>query len=93
MTKLDGQVWLCLYNLLLKGDCQRKYNYNSFNKSQLLKVLLDLCTTNSSLLLCTCVNGRKRVCLIANDTDSISKGCFSYDASSYYTFVIPFLLH
>ncbi|XP_011612307.2 zinc finger MYND domain-containing protein 10 [Takifugu rubripes] len=38
MSKLDGQVWLCLYNLLLKGDCQRKYNYNSFNKSQLLKL-------------------------------------------------------
>ncbi|XP_053724523.1 zinc finger MYND domain-containing protein 10 isoform X1 [Synchiropus splendidus] len=38
MTKLDGQVWLSLYNLLLKEDCQRKYDFNSFNKSQLLKL-------------------------------------------------------
>uniref|UniRef100_H3DBB2 Zinc finger MYND domain-containing protein 10 n=1 Tax=Tetraodon nigroviridis TaxID=99883 RepID=H3DBB2_TETNG len=38
MTKLDGQVWICLYNLLLKGDYQRKYDFNSFNKNQLLKL-------------------------------------------------------
>ncbi|XP_060899033.1 zinc finger MYND domain-containing protein 10 [Labrus mixtus] len=38
MTKLDGQVWISLYNLLLKEDCQRKYDFNSFNKSQLLKL-------------------------------------------------------
>uniref|UniRef100_A0A4W6CHM1 Zinc finger, MYND-type containing 10 n=1 Tax=Lates calcarifer TaxID=8187 RepID=A0A4W6CHM1_LATCA len=38
MTKLDGQVWISLYNLLLKEDCQRKYDFNNFNKSQLLKV-------------------------------------------------------
>ncbi|XP_058493514.1 zinc finger MYND domain-containing protein 10-like [Solea solea] len=38
MTKLDGQVWISLYNLLLREDCQRKYDFNSFNKSQLLKL-------------------------------------------------------
>ncbi|XP_056130842.1 zinc finger MYND domain-containing protein 10 [Lampris incognitus] len=38
MTKLDGQVWIALYNLLLKEDCQRKYNFNNFNKNQLLKL-------------------------------------------------------
>nr|XP_033483488.1 zinc finger MYND domain-containing protein 10 isoform X2 [Epinephelus lanceolatus] len=38
MTKLDGQVWISLYNLLLKEDCQRKYEFNSFNKNQLLKL-------------------------------------------------------
>lgn len=38
MTKLDGQVWISLYNLLLKEDCQRKYDFNNFNKNQLLKV-------------------------------------------------------
>ncbi|XP_024859995.1 zinc finger MYND domain-containing protein 10 isoform X2 [Kryptolebias marmoratus] len=38
MTKLDGQVWIALYNLLLKEDCQRKYDFNSFNKNQLLKL-------------------------------------------------------
>ncbi|XP_025060115.1 zinc finger MYND domain-containing protein 10 isoform X4 [Alligator sinensis] len=38
MTKLDGQVWIALYNLLLSPECQRKYNFDSFNKSQLLKL-------------------------------------------------------
>ncbi|XP_061923760.1 zinc finger MYND domain-containing protein 10 isoform X1 [Entelurus aequoreus] len=38
MTKVEGQVWLSLYNLLLKEDCQRKYDFNTFNKSQLLKL-------------------------------------------------------
>ena len=38
MSKLDGQVWLSLYNLLLKEDCQRKYDFNNFNKNQILKV-------------------------------------------------------
>ncbi|XP_007420737.1 zinc finger MYND domain-containing protein 10 [Python bivittatus] len=38
MTKLDGQVWLALYNLLLSSECQRKYELNNFNKSQLLKL-------------------------------------------------------
>lgn len=38
ITKLDGQVWISLYNLLLKEDCQRKYDFNNFNKNQLLKV-------------------------------------------------------
>nr|XP_032655206.1 zinc finger MYND domain-containing protein 10-like [Chelonoidis abingdonii] len=38
MTKLDGQVWIALYNLLLSPECQRKYNLDRFNKSQLLKL-------------------------------------------------------
>ncbi|KAM4768711.1 zinc finger MYND domain-containing protein 10 isoform 2-T2 [Cyanocitta cristata] len=38
MTKLDGQVWLALLNLLLSPECQRKYRFDGFNKSQLLKV-------------------------------------------------------
>lgn len=38
ITKLDGQVWISLHNLLLKEDCQRKYDFNNFNKNQLLKV-------------------------------------------------------
>ncbi|NXN17364.1 ZMY10 protein, partial [Indicator maculatus] len=38
MTKLDGQVWLALLNLLLNPECQRKYHFNGFNKSQLLKL-------------------------------------------------------
>ncbi|NXX13504.1 ZMY10 protein, partial [Podargus strigoides] len=38
MTKLDGQVWLALLNLLLSPECQRKYPFDGFNKSQLLKL-------------------------------------------------------
>ncbi|KAJ7998429.1 hypothetical protein DPEC_G00204840 [Dallia pectoralis] len=38
MTKLDGQVWIALYNLVLKEDCQKKYNFNNLNKNQLLKL-------------------------------------------------------
>ncbi|XP_039589819.1 zinc finger MYND domain-containing protein 10 isoform X2 [Passer montanus] len=38
MTKLDGQVWLALLNLLLRPECQRKYRFDGFNKSQLLKL-------------------------------------------------------
>ncbi|XP_072203743.1 zinc finger MYND domain-containing protein 10 [Excalfactoria chinensis] len=38
MTKLDGQVWLALLNLLLSPECQQKYHFDGFNKSQLLKL-------------------------------------------------------
>ncbi|NXW41809.1 ZMY10 protein, partial [Nyctiprogne leucopyga] len=38
MTKLDGQVWLALLNLLLSRECQGKYHFDGFNKSQLLKL-------------------------------------------------------
>ncbi|NP_001090272.2 zinc finger MYND domain-containing protein 10 [Xenopus laevis] len=38
MTKLDGQAWIALYNLLLRPECQQKYNINSFTKGQLLKL-------------------------------------------------------
>lgn len=38
LNKHDGQVWIALLNLVLKPDCQRKYDFNNFNKSQLLKV-------------------------------------------------------
>ncbi|XP_068109077.1 zinc finger MYND domain-containing protein 10 isoform X2 [Hyperolius riggenbachi] len=38
MTKLDGQVWLSLYNLLLRPECQQKYNINNFTRGQLLKL-------------------------------------------------------
>lgn len=38
MTKLDGQVWIALYNLLLSESCQQKYEFNNHNKNQLLKL-------------------------------------------------------
>ncbi|XP_063072548.1 zinc finger MYND domain-containing protein 10 [Engraulis encrasicolus] len=38
MTQQDGQLWIALLNLLLKPQCQGKYDYNNFNKNQLLKL-------------------------------------------------------
>ncbi|XP_072309033.1 zinc finger MYND domain-containing protein 10 [Eucyclogobius newberryi] len=38
MTKLDGQAWIALYNLLLNENCQQKYEFNNYNKNQLLKL-------------------------------------------------------
>ncbi|XP_069793400.1 zinc finger MYND domain-containing protein 10-like isoform X2 [Narcine bancroftii] len=38
ITKLDGQVWIALYNLLLRPECQQRYDFNNFNKTQLLKL-------------------------------------------------------
>ncbi|XP_040264492.1 zinc finger MYND domain-containing protein 10 isoform X2 [Bufo bufo] len=38
MTKLDGQVWISLYNLLLRAECQRKYHIDGFIRGQLLKL-------------------------------------------------------
>ncbi|XP_060691212.1 zinc finger MYND domain-containing protein 10 isoform X1 [Hemiscyllium ocellatum] len=38
ITKVDGQVWIALYNLILKPDCQQRYDFNNFNKNQLLKL-------------------------------------------------------
>lgn len=58
ITKLDGQVWISLYNLLLKEDCQRKYDFNSFNKNQLLKVC---CELNDSWHLSAVVSFNERV--------------------------------
>lgn len=38
MTKLDGQVWISLYNLLLNEESLRMFDFNSFNRDQLSKV-------------------------------------------------------
>ncbi|KAJ0039414.1 hypothetical protein NL108_015163, partial [Boleophthalmus pectinirostris] len=38
ITKLDGQAWIALYNLLLNENCQQKYEFNNYNKNQLLKL-------------------------------------------------------
>ena len=39
LSKVEGQVWLTLYQLLLSEHCQQKYEYNDNNKITLLKVL------------------------------------------------------
>ncbi|XP_020558775.1 zinc finger MYND domain-containing protein 10 isoform X1 [Oryzias latipes] len=38
MTKLDGQVWISLYNLLLNEESLRMFDFNSFNRDQLSKL-------------------------------------------------------
>lgn len=38
MSKLDGQVWIALYNLLLSTEARARYCLTSFAKGQLLKV-------------------------------------------------------
>lgn len=38
LTKTDGQVWLAVYQLLMNEDCQRKYEFNSYSKEQILKL-------------------------------------------------------
>lgn len=38
LTKTEAQVWLALYNLLMEPECRRKYEFNSFNKSEILKL-------------------------------------------------------
>ncbi|XP_027988563.2 zinc finger MYND domain-containing protein 10 isoform X2 [Eptesicus fuscus] len=37
MSKLDGQVWIALYNLLLSPEARARYCLTSFAKGQLLK--------------------------------------------------------
>lgn len=38
LSKLDGQVWIALYNLLLSPEARARYHLTSFAKGQLLKV-------------------------------------------------------
>ena len=38
ISKVEGQVWLALYQLLLSESCQQKYEFTDHNKSVLLKV-------------------------------------------------------
>ena len=45
LSKVEGQVWLTLYQLLLSESCQQKYEFNALNKASLLKVRRELCDT------------------------------------------------
>ncbi|XP_006822750.1 zinc finger MYND domain-containing protein 10-like, partial [Saccoglossus kowalevskii] len=38
LTKLEGQIWIAMFNLLMGPECQRKYEFNSHNKNQILKL-------------------------------------------------------
>ncbi|KAK3917218.1 Zinc finger MYND domain-containing protein 10 [Frankliniella fusca] len=39
LTRVEGQVWLALRQLLLRESCARNYEFSEFRKSQLQKVL------------------------------------------------------
>ena len=38
LTKIEGQVWLAIYQLMMNEECQRKYELTSYRKNVLLKV-------------------------------------------------------
>jgi hypothetical protein len=38
MTKLEGQVWLTIYNLLMDKNCRKQYQYNTHRKEVLIRV-------------------------------------------------------
>ena len=39
LVKLEGQVWLTLYKLLLDKDCQHKYEFTSIRRTTILQVI------------------------------------------------------
>ncbi|XP_033121716.1 zinc finger MYND domain-containing protein 10-like [Anneissia japonica] len=38
LTKMDGQVWIAVFNLMMSETCQQKYEFNSHNKATILKL-------------------------------------------------------
>ena len=38
LSKIEGQVWIALYEMLLNPQCLSKYEYTDFKKNQILKV-------------------------------------------------------
>ncbi|KAL5014529.1 hypothetical protein ScPMuIL_008799 [Solemya velum] len=38
VTKTEGQVWICLYHLLMEQACQQKYDLNPYRKNTVLKL-------------------------------------------------------
>ncbi len=50
LTKLEGQVWLTLYQILLDKDCQQKYEITHHSKTLLLSVRASWTTYNYLLL-------------------------------------------
>lgn len=46
LTKLEGQIWISLYELLLNPICASKYEYTDYKKNQILKVSLKIAYQN-----------------------------------------------
>lgn len=38
LSKVEGQIWISLYELLLNPHCSSKYEYTEYKKNQVLKV-------------------------------------------------------
>lgn len=57
-----SQVWLAVYQLLMNEDCQRKYEFNSYSKEQILKVIITLLKITYVL---------KFLCLFASVTSQV----------------------
>lgn len=38
MPKIEGQVWLSLFQLLMSQHCRQKYEYTEFNKNRITKL-------------------------------------------------------
>jgi hypothetical protein len=38
LGKVEAQIWLSLYNLLIEPECQKKYKYNMHNHAVVLRV-------------------------------------------------------
>lgn len=38
LSKVEGQIWISLYELILNPHCTSKYEYTDYKKNQVLKV-------------------------------------------------------
>ena len=38
LTKIEGQIWISLYELLLNPNCVSKYDFTEYKKNQILKI-------------------------------------------------------
>lgn len=38
VSKMEGQLWISLFKLLLDSECQKKYHFNEFRKEQVMKL-------------------------------------------------------
>lgn len=38
IPKLEGNLWVAIYNLFMDPECRKKYELNDFRKSNLLRV-------------------------------------------------------
>ena len=39
LSKVEAQIWIALYNLLVEPECRRKYEYSEYNQSIIMKVI------------------------------------------------------